>query len=190
MLVQQDGKAVGFLPRGAGCGPEGELSLGSPAGDQFGNQQRAERFKRALVAKERGLVGHHRAEHVALERRVEALAHPIDERVEAGYFPLADDRRQPRHDEVLFRAIDDDAGALPKEFAEEGELVRADLHACLSRASAAPTFQPQCYLDADLRERQDGISQPRANDLARHSPDHARELILRDHCPSRLDDLS
>ena len=68
------------------------------------------------------------AEHIALERRVDALADPVDERVEAGYFSLADDRRQPGDDEVFLRGVDDDAGALAEEVAQEAELERSDLH--------------------------------------------------------------
>ena len=132
---------------------------------------------------------HHGAEHVPLERWIDALAHPIDERVEAGDFPLADDRRQPRHDEVFLRAVDDDAGALAKQVAEEGELGRADLHASLSGSSDAPTFQPHRHFDADLGEWQDGIGQAGADDFSRHSPDHACEFILGDHRSPRLDDL-
>jgi hypothetical protein len=87
-------------------------------------------------------------------------------------------------------AIDDDAGPLAQQFAQVGKLRRTDLHEHMPRASDATTFQSQSHFDANLLQRQDGIRQSRADDLARHSPDDAREFVLRDHRSPGLHDES
>ena len=55
---------------------------------------------------------HHRAEYIPLERRIDALANPIEQRLDTGDLPLAHDRQHSRHHEILLGLVDDDAGSL------------------------------------------------------------------------------
>ena len=127
MLVEQHGDAVGLLAGRAGRRPDGELPQHLSLRHEL-LDQRPQRLKRALVAEERRLVGHHRIEHITLERRVEAPLHAIDERVEAGDRPLLDDRHQPGDHEILLRVVDHHAGLAAQQRPQKAKLLRADFH--------------------------------------------------------------
>ena len=105
MLEEHHRHAVGLLPGRAGGRPERELPLGGPTRHEVGDHG-PQRLERRAVAEERRLVRHHGAQHVLLERRIDALANAVDERLEAGDLPLLDDRHQAGDHEVVLRLVD------------------------------------------------------------------------------------
>ena len=98
----------------------------------------------------------------------------------AGEAGLAGDRQQPALDQILLVGRQHEAGALLQQLAEIVVVER--------RHDRSPRNRRTIFGAISI-ERQHRRAQPGIGGRARHAPDHARRLVLRDHAAAGRDDI-
>ncbi len=179
-LLQDHGERIGLLAGRRGRAPDAEAPLPGARRHQRRNDRVAEMIERDLVAEEERLVGRHRLDHVDDQRaRWRPLSFctssPSDARP-----ALRASGSQPAFDQILLVGRQHEAGALLQELAE---IVVVERRHDLSPLNSRTIFGAICI------ERQHRRADARIRRGARHAPDDAGRLVLRDHAAAGSGDI-